>query len=145
MTVDNQQTPWWETKDSVFFEPTATDDFLHPEANARVEGDSVSETQYFGFNIPDKRIYGLCYLWHHPISVCSSVARGSCRVLCATTFSPRSSTSSLTRTTVVLHRTYTMSTSLTDIAPTSSNPLNGTGFATPMTVAAIRSTLNSRR
>lgn len=66
MTVENRQTPWWESKDSIFFEPTAADDFLHPEANARVEGDSVSETQYFGFNIPDKRIYGLLYLWHHP-------------------------------------------------------------------------------
>lgn len=66
VTVESQQTPWWELKDSNFFEPSPADDFLHPDANAQVEGDSVSETQYFGFNIAEKAIYGICYLWYHP-------------------------------------------------------------------------------
>lgn len=66
MKAESQGTPWWELKDAGFFEPRPEDDLLHPEANASVDGDSVSETQYFGFNLPDQRIHGLCYLWHHP-------------------------------------------------------------------------------
>lgn len=42
------------------------DDLLHPEDNAACSADTLTETQYFGLNIPEENIHGLCYLWHHP-------------------------------------------------------------------------------
>ncbi|MET0660308.1 MAG: hypothetical protein ABW110_19360, partial [Steroidobacteraceae bacterium] len=42
------------------------DDFLHPAENAGVVGDSLTETQYFGANIPEERIQAFFYLHHHP-------------------------------------------------------------------------------
>ena len=42
------------------------DELLHPEKNARVKADSLTETQYFGFCVPEERIQGFAYLWHHP-------------------------------------------------------------------------------
>lgn len=42
------------------------DDLLHPSANAGIDGDTLTETQYFGFNIPEERIHGLAYMWYHP-------------------------------------------------------------------------------
>jgi hypothetical protein len=45
---------------------TAADDLLHPQENAKVTGDSLTETQYLGFNVPEQRIHGLGYVWHHP-------------------------------------------------------------------------------
>lgn len=41
-------------------------EYLHPEANAGIKGDSLTETQYFGINLPSERIHGLAYCWHHP-------------------------------------------------------------------------------
>ena len=65
MSTENQA-PWWELQDVDVAIARDADDYLHPEANALVSGDSVSETQYFGFNIPEKHIHAVCYLWHHP-------------------------------------------------------------------------------
>lgn len=45
---------------------TAADDLLHPEQNRAVKGDSLTETQYLGFNVPEHNIHALGYLWHHP-------------------------------------------------------------------------------
>lgn len=42
------------------------DELLHPEMNAEVAADGATETQYFGFNVPEENIYGLGYFWHHP-------------------------------------------------------------------------------
>ncbi|HKQ80712.1 MAG TPA: hypothetical protein VJS42_00820 [Steroidobacteraceae bacterium] len=42
------------------------DDYLHPQANAEVSDDSLTETQYFGICMPEQRIHGLLYCWHHP-------------------------------------------------------------------------------
>ncbi|MFT3666923.1 hypothetical protein [Piscinibacter sp.] len=42
------------------------DELLHPERNALVAADSLTETQYFGLCIPEERIHGYGYLWHHP-------------------------------------------------------------------------------
>jgi hypothetical protein len=48
------------------------DDLLHPASFADVDDDSATETQYFGFSIPEARIHGLTYLWWHPnLKVCS--------------------------------------------------------------------------
>jgi hypothetical protein len=59
-------TPWYELRDSDFAVAAPEDDFLHPAANALVADDSATETQYFGFNIPEQDIQAVCYLWHHP-------------------------------------------------------------------------------
>jgi len=42
------------------------DDLLHPQVNARQPGDSLTETQFLGFSIPEKNIHGVGYIWHHP-------------------------------------------------------------------------------
>lgn len=41
-------------------------DFLHPKENAEIDDDSATETQYFGFSVPEAGIHSLNYLWHHP-------------------------------------------------------------------------------
>jgi hypothetical protein len=58
--------PFWETKNQSFAVATPACDLLHPESRAIETGDSLTETQYLGFNIPEERIHGLCYIWHHP-------------------------------------------------------------------------------
>ena len=45
---------------------SAADDFLHPAMNAAIASDALTETQYFGFSVPEERIHALAYLWHHP-------------------------------------------------------------------------------
>lgn len=45
---------------------TDADDFLHRAQNALVTADSATETQYFGFSVPEARIHGYAYLWYHP-------------------------------------------------------------------------------
>jgi hypothetical protein len=42
------------------------DELLHPERNRSIAADSATETQYFGFSVPEARIHALGYLWHHP-------------------------------------------------------------------------------
>lgn len=41
-------------------------ELLHPESKQHISGDTLTETQYFGFNIPEKQIHGLTYCWWHP-------------------------------------------------------------------------------
>jgi len=48
------------------------DDNLHPQSFVNLRDDTATETQYFGFSIPEEKIFGYCYLWHHPnLNVCS--------------------------------------------------------------------------
>lgn len=42
------------------------DDDLHPDQNAAVTHHALSETQYFGFNVPEHDIDAFGYFWHHP-------------------------------------------------------------------------------
>lgn len=62
MSCDNQN--WFKTIGAGFGEFTGADDFLHPQSP--VNDDSLTETQYFGLNIPEANIYGFGYLWLHP-------------------------------------------------------------------------------
>ncbi|SCW66617.1 hypothetical protein SAMN02927924_01955 [Sphingobium faniae] len=41
------------------------DDALHPERNREIESYALTETQYFGFSVPEHRIHGIGYFWHH--------------------------------------------------------------------------------
>ncbi len=51
---------------------TPKDDLLHPDSFKGVTDDSATETQYFGFSIPEENIHAVTYLWWHPnLKVCS--------------------------------------------------------------------------
>lgn len=41
-------------------------ELLHPESKVEQPGDSLTETHYFGFNIPEHRIHGMEYLSFRP-------------------------------------------------------------------------------
>jgi len=63
MTSDK---PFFISRNPGFSAIDASAEFLHPERNAQVKDNSATETQYFGFSVPEERIHALCYLWHHP-------------------------------------------------------------------------------
>jgi hypothetical protein len=51
---------------------TPKDDLLHPDSFKGVTDDTATETQYFGFSIPEENIHALTYMWWHPnLKVCS--------------------------------------------------------------------------
>ena len=58
--------PFFLAQNSGFDVATATDELLHAQQNSAVAADSLTETQYFGFCIPEERIHGYGYLWCHP-------------------------------------------------------------------------------
>lgn len=58
--------PFFLLQNESLREATAADDYLHPEQNAKISGDSLTETQYLGISVPEHGIHGMGYLWHHP-------------------------------------------------------------------------------
>ncbi|MBR9908732.1 MAG: hypothetical protein GYB33_00080 [Gammaproteobacteria bacterium] len=58
--------PFFLTPNPGFGQATEKDDLLHPEKNSLVDHDSLTETQYFGFSVPEAGIHALCYMWHRP-------------------------------------------------------------------------------
>lgn len=58
--------PFFISQNSGFGPIDAADELLHPAKNALVKTDSLTETQYFGFCIPERAIHAYGYLWHHP-------------------------------------------------------------------------------
>jgi hypothetical protein len=58
--------PFFLTKNESLGIAEGKDDLLHPASFAGVTDDSATETQYFGFSVPEARIHALCYLWHRP-------------------------------------------------------------------------------
>ena len=58
--------PFYLTNNKLLLEACPEDDLLHPAANAGMVGDTLTETQYFGFSIPEEKIIGMGYMWHHP-------------------------------------------------------------------------------
>jgi hypothetical protein len=64
--MSDTKEPFYLQRNSGFAEYRAEDDSLHPQTNNREPGDSLTETQFLGFNIPEENIHGLGYLWHHP-------------------------------------------------------------------------------
>mgnify|MGYP001617600960 CR=1 FL=1 len=58
--------PFYIAQNSGFSQIGPQDDLLHPEINKLITADSATETQYFGFCVPQEKIHGLGYLWHHP-------------------------------------------------------------------------------
>jgi hypothetical protein len=58
--------PFFIAQNQSFSSASPQDDLLHPESFRAIKADSATETQYFGFSVPEERIHALCYLWHHP-------------------------------------------------------------------------------
>jgi hypothetical protein len=64
--MNDTKSPFFLQANEGFASYSEADDLLHPEVNSKEPGDSLTETQYLGFNIPEHDIHGLGYLWHHP-------------------------------------------------------------------------------
>jgi hypothetical protein len=62
----HEDKPFWFKQNNILLEAEPKDDLLHPERNKLTTADSATETQYFGFCVPEARIQAFCYLWHHP-------------------------------------------------------------------------------
>jgi hypothetical protein len=58
--------PYYLVRNESFGTAGPGDDLLHPEKNALVAHETLSETQYFSFTVPEARIHSFLYLWHHP-------------------------------------------------------------------------------
>ncbi len=57
--------PFFITQNSSLGGASPRDELLHLQHVGQVKADSLTETQYFGFCIPEKHIHGYAYLWHH--------------------------------------------------------------------------------
>ena len=66
MQEPDSSLPYYLARSECFGRPVPADDLLHPEMNAAVEHETLSETQYFSFSIPEAKIHSNLYLWHHP-------------------------------------------------------------------------------
>jgi hypothetical protein len=42
------------------------DELLHPQFRDCIVHEALTETQYFGFNVPAQNVHGFAYLWFHP-------------------------------------------------------------------------------
>jgi hypothetical protein len=63
---DDAELPYFLARNESFGVARPEDDLLHPQVNASVDHETLSETQYFSFVIPEARIHSYLYLWHHP-------------------------------------------------------------------------------
>ena len=62
----NASTDWVVSQsDSDFGVCTDADDYFHPP-EIHPPGNSVTETYYFGFSVPEEKICAFIYLWLHP-------------------------------------------------------------------------------
>ena len=70
--VDDSDLPFYMKQSRGVGLITPKDDLLHPDSFKGVTDDSATETQYFGFSIPEENIHALTYMWWHPnLKVCS--------------------------------------------------------------------------
>lgn len=58
--------PFFLAKNSALGTIRPEDELLHPDSFKGVADDSATETQYFGFSVPEENIHSLCYMWWHP-------------------------------------------------------------------------------
>jgi hypothetical protein len=62
----DEKMPFFLKKNTGFGQIRPQDDLLHPDSFAGVKDDSATETQYFGFSVPEHHVHALCYCWWHP-------------------------------------------------------------------------------
>ena len=71
-TPSEEKLPFFLKKNTGLGSICPDDELLHPASFKDVPDDSATETQYFGFSIPEQRIHALTYMWWHPnLKVCS--------------------------------------------------------------------------
>jgi hypothetical protein len=71
-TDPDDKLPFFLSKNNGFGQIRPEDDLLHPDSFKEVRDDSATETQYFGFSIPEESIHAATYLWWHPnLRVCT--------------------------------------------------------------------------
>lgn len=61
-----EKTPFFTTGNHDVGTYHPKDDLLHREFAGVVEGDALTETQYFGISLPEHNIVGMYYCWWHP-------------------------------------------------------------------------------
>lgn len=66
MSTELGNKAFWDEKNSSFVPATTECDLLHPQFRASNPSPALSETQYFGFSVPEHGIHAMAYLWHHP-------------------------------------------------------------------------------
>ena len=64
--VPEEKLPFFLKKNTGLGTIKPEDDLLHPASFKNVPDDSATETQYFGWSIPEENIHALTYCWWHP-------------------------------------------------------------------------------
>lgn len=64
--LSNEKLPFFLAKNTGLGVIRPEDELLHPQSFKGVDDDSATETQYFGFSIPEENIHALTYNWWHP-------------------------------------------------------------------------------
>lgn len=64
--TDDAELPFHLARNAGFGMARPEDDYLHTHQNAAVGHETLTETQYFSFSIPEAKIHSNLYLWHHP-------------------------------------------------------------------------------
>ena len=68
----DENLPFFLSQNTGLGEVRPQDELLHPDSFAGVSHDSATETQYFGFSVPEEHIHAITYMWWHPnLKVCS--------------------------------------------------------------------------
>lgn len=65
-TKSEEEKPFFLKRNDSFGVTRPEDDLLHPQDTGVVKDDTLTETQYFGFDVAEEGIKGLGYLWMHP-------------------------------------------------------------------------------
>jgi hypothetical protein len=65
-SAQTHEKAFWEEKNVSFGTAAPEDDMLHPQFKQVNQAPNLTETQYFGFSVPEENIHALTYLWHHP-------------------------------------------------------------------------------
>jgi hypothetical protein len=66
VTTKTQDKAFWDEKNTSFLTATADCDLLHPQCKDANPSPTLTETQFFGFSVPEHNIHALTYMWHHP-------------------------------------------------------------------------------
>jgi hypothetical protein len=66
MTTDTNTSFFMNPQPAGFGICTAADELLHRELNRTLTDPALTETQFFGFNVPEAGVHSVCYLWDRP-------------------------------------------------------------------------------
>jgi hypothetical protein len=66
VTTETKDKAFWDEKNTSFLTATADCDLLHPQCKDANPSPTLTETQFFGFSVPEHNIHALTYMWYHP-------------------------------------------------------------------------------